>query len=42
MSDTITGNAYKSVGASYGTATLEDMEKAMEKFPRYKLHEGSK
>jgi integrase len=36
-SDTITGHAHKSVGAKYGTATLEDMAEAMKKFPRYTL-----
>jgi len=37
MSDTITGHTHKSVGASYGAPTLEDMANAMKKFPRYDL-----
>jgi integrase len=37
MSDSITGHAHKSVGANYGAPTLEDMAKAMEKFPRYSV-----
>ena len=35
MSDYITGHAHKSVGASYGAPTLEDMAEALKKFPRY-------
>jgi integrase len=35
MSDYITGHAHKSVGATYGAPTLEDMAEAMKKFPRY-------
>jgi integrase len=35
MSDYITGHAAKSVGAGYGAPLLEDMAKAMKKFPRY-------
>lgn len=35
MSDYITGHAHKSVGATYGAPTLEDMAAAMKKFPRY-------
>ena len=35
MSDYITGHAPKSVGARYGAPMLEDMAKAMKKFPRY-------
>jgi hypothetical protein len=35
MSDYITGHAHKSVGASYGAPTLEDMAEAMKKIPRY-------
>jgi integrase len=34
-SDYITGHAHKSVGATYGAPTLEDMAEAMKKFPRY-------
>ena len=34
-SDYITGHAHKSIGASYGAPTLEDMAEAMKKFPRY-------
>jgi integrase len=37
MSDYITGHAHKSVGATYGAPTLEDMAAAMQKFPRYEL-----
>jgi integrase len=37
MSDYITGHAHKSEGAGYGAPTLEDMAKALKKFPRYKL-----
>ena len=37
MSDTITGHAHRTVGAAYGGATLEDMAKAMGRFPRYVL-----
>ena len=37
MSDSITGHAHKSVGASYGAPTLDDMAEAMKKFPRYVL-----
>jgi len=39
MSDYITGHAHKSVGAGYGAPTLDDMAKALRKFPRYKLEE---
>ena len=39
MSDYITGHAHKSVGAGYGAPTLDDMAKALRKFPRYKLAE---
>jgi integrase len=35
LSDYITGHAHKSVGASYGAPTLEDMAEALKKFPRY-------
>ena len=35
MSDYITGHAHKSVGATYGAPTLEDMAEALKKFPRY-------
>jgi len=35
MSDYITGHAHKSVGASYGAPTLEDMAEALKRFPRY-------
>jgi integrase len=34
-SDHITGHAHKSVGATYGAPTLEDMAQALKKFPRY-------
>ena len=37
MSDYITGHAHRSVGASYGAPTLEDMAEAMKKFPPYTL-----
>jgi hypothetical protein len=37
MSDNITAHAHKSVGASYGAPTLEDMAEALKKFPRYKV-----
>jgi integrase len=37
MSDSITGHAHKSVGATYGAPTLQDMSEALRKFPRYKL-----
>jgi integrase len=37
MSDSITGHAHKSIGASYGAPTLHDMAEALRKFPRYKL-----
>lgn len=39
MSDHITGNAQKSVGASYGEPTLDDMAAALKKFPRYRFKE---
>jgi integrase len=39
MSDSITGHAHKSIGAAYGAPTLQDMAKALRKFPRYKLHD---
>src|SRR5262249_53787724 len=42
MSDSITGHPHKSVGAAYGAPTLEDMAKAMEKFPQYVLDERPK
>jgi integrase len=35
MSDSITGHAPKSIGASYGAPTLQDMAAALHKFPRY-------
>jgi hypothetical protein len=35
LSDYITGHAHKSVGASYGAPTLEDMAEALKKFPQY-------
>ena len=37
MSDYITGHAHKSVGASYGAPSLEDMAAALRKFPQYTL-----
>ncbi len=37
MSDYITGHAHRSIGASYGAPTLEDMADALREFPRYKL-----
>jgi integrase len=37
MSDSITGHAHQSVGASYGEPTLEDKAEAMKRFPRYKI-----
>ena len=37
MSDNITGHAHRSVGASYGAATLGDMAEVMKKFPRYSV-----
>jgi integrase len=37
MSDSITGHAPKSIGASYGAPTLQDMTEALKKFPRYKV-----
>ena len=37
MSNYITGHAQKNEGAKYGAPTLEQMAKAMEKFPRYVL-----
>jgi hypothetical protein len=37
MSDSITGHAHKSTGATYGAPTLQDMAGALRKFPRYKL-----
>jgi integrase len=36
-SDSITGHAHKSAGATYGEATLGDMAKAMKNFPKYTL-----
>jgi integrase len=39
MSDSITGHAPKSIGASYGAPTLQDMAAALQKFPQYKLNE---
>jgi integrase len=39
MSDSITGHAHKSIGASYGAPTLQDMAEALKKFPRYKLND---
>jgi integrase len=35
MSDAITGHAAATVGRSYGAPTVEDMAKALKKFPRY-------
>jgi integrase len=37
MSDFITGHAARTVGASYGAATVEDMAAALKRFPQYKL-----
>ena len=37
MSDYITGNAPKSVGASYGAPSVSDMAEALKKFPRYEI-----
>ena len=39
MSDYITGHAPRSVGAGYGAPTLEDMARALRKFPRYKVRD---
>jgi integrase len=39
MSDSITGHAHQSIGASYGAPTLQDMAEALKKFPRYKLND---
>jgi integrase len=36
-SDYITGHAQKTVGASYGAPTVDDMAAALEKFPRYEI-----
>jgi hypothetical protein len=36
-SDYITGHAQRTVGASYGPPTVEDMAAALEKFPRYQV-----
>jgi integrase len=40
MSDYITGHARRSVGATYGAPTVEDMAAALEKFPKYDLPFG--
>jgi hypothetical protein len=37
MSNYITGNSQKNVGAKYGAPTLDQMAEAMKKFPRYVL-----
>jgi integrase len=37
VSDAITGHAPPTEGRKYGAPTLEDMAKALEKFPRYKI-----
>jgi integrase len=37
MSDYITGHAHRTVGAKYGAPTVEDMEAALKKFPRYEI-----
>jgi integrase len=36
-SDYITGHAQRTVGATYGAPTVEDMAAALEKFPRYEI-----
>lgn len=40
-SDYITGHAQKTVGASYGAPTVDDMAAALEKFPRYEIERGT-
>jgi integrase len=37
MSNYITGHAHTSEGAKYGAPTVDDMAKALRRFPRYKL-----
>jgi integrase len=36
-SDYITGHAQKTVGATYGAPSVEDMAEALKKFPRYEI-----
>jgi hypothetical protein len=40
-SDYITGHAPKTVAATYGTRTVEDIAAALEKFPRYEIERGT-
>jgi hypothetical protein len=39
--DAITGHAPASEGRKYGAPTVEDMAKALRKFPRYKVSDMS-